>query len=67
MKSREHDIYKRLDKQYTELRKESQSEANGFLLFAYLIIRKYVDIPMHVTTFYDSERHCEMFIAEFKD
>ncbi|WP_334427198.1 MULTISPECIES: hypothetical protein [unclassified Levilactobacillus] len=66
MKNRENAMYERLDHGYTKLAKESQSEADGFLLFAYLLVRKYADFPMHVTSFYDNERKCQTFIAEFQ-
>ncbi|WP_260153542.1 hypothetical protein [Levilactobacillus brevis] len=44
----------------------AKGDKYGFLLFMYLLMRKYADIPMHVQTFYDHDRRCQTFVAEFK-
>lgn len=59
-------LSKRIEERYKSLESESENEADGFLLFMYLLMRKYADIPMHVKTFYDYDRQCQTFVAEFK-
>ncbi len=59
-------ITERINQLYKKFSKDSPDEGDGFLLFMYLIVRKYVNIPMRVQTFYDHERKCQVFVAEFK-
>lgn len=65
-KNKRADISERINKLYKSFAKESPDEADGFLLFMYLLVRRYVDVPMRVQTFYDHERRCQVFMAEFK-